>query len=816
MAVGLFAKLLLLLVPAFTLPAAAGLWWLASADIKAGHDRLTARIGNAAARVAGAIENHLLDGYGIGETGLAEALIGTLMSDQAVRCVEIVGHDDREIRLAAPPGIGCRGQVIETVVEIPILADEEHDLLVHLSLAEIREARRSRRELSMIMLLGGLAIAIAATWVGFRLIVGRPLARFLVAIRQSGAGDGPGLVDHAARDELGQVARAFNAMQESLAAESFRLRTALARIDRIYNATPALLCTVSRDGDLVSVSDHWLRATGYRREDVIGRPLEAFLASSTTALFDEAVRRPLRLGEPIADVPLMLCRHGGATFDILLSAIPDSGDDADGGGRTALCVISDVSALKDAERRLEKLALTDPLSELLNRRGLLESLDGFLAQPRVPGTLSAALFIDLDDFKWINDTYGHEAGDRLLVTAAERLRESVRGGDMVARIGGDEFAVICRRLEKLADTERLAARIIARFREPFPLGPAVGHVSASIGIAVIEEHHRSADEVLRLADLAMYKAKQSGKATFAIYSETLDRKVHKAAAIRERVRAGLADGHFRLDFQPVIDIADGRPVGCEALMRLETPGDEPVSPELFVAAAEETGQIGELGRLALEQGVDALAALSARPGHCGHDDSFFMTVNISPKELDDRLGATIDRLFDGRSHLVGRLVLEITETTLLQRSDGIARRLVELNGRGLRLALDDFGTGYSSLSHIQNFPVDIIKIDRSFITRLDGEGDDRQRAMAMIRATVSMAHDLGIRVVAEGVERESMLGALKECRIDLAQGFHYARPMPFDDLVVWLDRHAPGRTMPPAPKGNAAGSDGARIQASSA
>ncbi|MEZ5826828.1 MAG: EAL domain-containing protein, partial [Geminicoccaceae bacterium] len=792
-AAGLFLKLALLLVPAFSLPAAAGLYWLAAIDIKAEHDRLTARIGNAAARVASAIENHLYDGHTLDETDLPKALIGTLMSDQAVRCVELVGLDDRELHLTAPSGIGCTGQVIEASVEIPIYADEEYGLLVHLSLAEIHEAQHSRREFSLFMLLGGLAIALLAAWAGFRMIVGRPLARFLEAIRQSESSDAPSLVDHPARDELGRVARAFNAMQRRLAAESLRLRTALARIDRIYHATPALLCTLGHEGDLASVSNHWLRATGYRREEVIGQPLASFLAAASKSRFDEEVRRPLRLAEPIHDVPLVLCRRDGSTFDILFSAIPD--DDGDeGDGRTALCVISDVSALKDAERRLEKLALTDPLSELLNRRGLLESLDRFLARPRPEGALSVALFIDLDDFKWINDTYGHEAGDELLRTASARLCASVRGDDMVARIGGDEFAVICRRVESKESAEQLAGRIIARFKEPFPLGPAMGHVSASVGIAFIDESHGTAEEVLRLADLAMYEAKQSGKSTFATYSEHLGHRVHKSAVVREQVRIGLKEGHFRLHFQPIVDIESGMAAGCEALMRLDVPGTGPVSPELFVAAAEETGQIMELGILALEEGIAALDGLSRGIG--GSD--FYMTVNISPKQLNDQLAPAIDRLVADRPHLAGRLVLEITETTLLQRSDDIARRLVELNRRGVRIALDDFGTGYSSLSHIQNFPVDIIKIDKSFIARLDGEGADRQRALAMIRATVSMAHDLGIRVVAEGVERESMLRALEECHVDLAQGFHHARAMPYDDLVAWLgertkkeDREAP-------------------------
>ncbi|MEZ5834941.1 MAG: EAL domain-containing protein [Geminicoccaceae bacterium] len=781
--IGLFTKLALLLVPAFALPAAIGLYWLAGIDIKAEHDRLTARIGNAAARVSSGIERHLGDGGSLDDDDLPQALINTLMSDQAVLCIELTEHDSGRRRLVSPPGIGCTGQAIEDSLDIPIYADETFSLIVHLSLAEILEAQRSRRELSLLMLLGGIAIALIATSVVFRLVVARPLDKLLAAIAHSNEQGLPGHVDHDAGDEIGQVIRAFNAMRRRLEDETARVREALARLDRIYNATPTLLFSTNRSSEITGVSEHWLRVTGHRRREVIGRPLGDFLCQTDAASLRHVVTDPIGRGEAISDVPLLLRNRNGTRIDILLSAVPDSAgsDSAD----TALCVMSDISALKDAERKLEKLVHTDPLCGLLNRRGMLEQLDRFLEQPPGREGCSAILFIDLDDFKWINDTYGHEAGDRLLVMASRRLRDTLRANDLVARLGGDEFTVFYRHLERPEIACQLASRIIASFKEPFALGAVMGYVSASIGIAFIEPHHRSASDVMRLADLAMYEAKQTGKSTFAVYSEEMGHHADRMTAIRDLIRAGLHDSHFSLHFQPIIDSKSGGIAGCEALMRLTCPRSGPVSPAIFVPVAEETGQIMELGTLALEKGIEALGLLYHGEG--GAD--FHVAVNLSPRQLNDQLEEILDRLLEGHGELVPNLVLEITETMLLQRSDDIVRRLNALHARGIRIALDDFGTGYSSLSHIQNFPVDIIKIDKSFVAQLDGSEHERQRALAMIRATVSMAHDLGIKVVAEGVEKPDMLGDLEACRVDMLQGYHHARPMPLDELCSWMRAH---------------------------
>ena len=646
---------------------------------------------------------------------------------------------------------------------------------------EVEQARHSRRELSLLMLIGGLVIALGACWVGFRLIIGRPLGKLLYAIRQSEKQSKACLVEHSANDELGCVLRAFNDMQCRLSAETGRVRQAFEGLDRVYNTTPALLCSTDDAGRINSVSDHWLVSTGYERNEVLDKPMSHFLTPGSLEVYDLSIVPSLARLEPVTDVPLALRRKDGADIDILLSAVSDHDPGRD--SATTLCVMTDISALKAAERRLEHLALTDPLTDQLNRRGLLKYLDSLLeakaSQQSSPDrSIAAVMIIDLDNFKWINDTYGHDAGDRLLVAAAGRLRTCVRADEPIARIGGDEFALVCHHLESRAAIERLGGRLIECLEKPFALGGVNGFISASIGIALIDSRHETADEVLRLADLAMYRAKQRGKSTHVTYSEAIGQQVHETAKIREQIRHGLDHGWFSLCYQPIVGARTERIVGAEALLRLNCPEAGPVRPDLFVPVAEETGQIVELGTFALEQGLAALAKMR----HLSANPDLYLAVNLSPRQLSDHLDAALDQALAIDPDLVHHLVLEITETMLLQRSDDIARRLCRLRERGTRIALDDFGTGYSSLSHIQQFPVDIIKIDKSFIGQLCTDGDAFHRPLAMVRATAAMAQELGIKIVAEGVEHESTVDLLRECGIDLFQGYLYAKPMPLDQL----------------------------------
>ncbi len=779
----LFAKLALVLIPCFVIASSIGLIWLANIDTQQARDTLATRIGNAAARVASGLERYgsLSPAVDIGQDALPQELLAMLLGDQAVRCVELRAGDTGEIRLMAPIGLGCTGQVFDSSLEIPAFVEIEDTLVVHFSTAEIDATRRSRREFSLLVLCAGLLITIASSWLGFRLIVGRPLQQLLGAIRQSQETGLPCRIGTRRRDELGIVMSAFDEMQDKLNSEAIATHQAFAHLDRIYNTTPALLCSCDNHGVLTSVSDHWASTVGYSRDEILGQPLESFLEAASVHVYRDKVLAAVSAAGHVHDAPLKLMSKEGLKIDVLLSAVPDF----DVQGRMSmLCVMSDISMLKAAERRLRKLALTDSLTGLPNRRGLIEHLGRVIRREgaAIERSTTAVLFIDLDNFKWINDSYGHEAGDSLLVEVGERLRLCVRVNDFIARLGGDEFAIVCHRLENPEKVEQVAERIIDKLKLPFEHGISQGYVNASVGIAYLTPDMDGPDSVLRLADLAMYQAKQSGKGCHRTYSPEIGEKALTTALLREQIQQGLEGDGFSLAFQPIVDLASETPVGAEALLRLTCPKSGMIAPDAFVPVAEETGQIHELGAWVIEQGIQSFGALDQ--GLAG--SAFYITINLSSHQLDGGLIDKLNKAFQRHPEAHDRVVLEITETALLQRGDRVVQLLRELRQTGVRVALDDFGTGYSSLSHLHEFPVDILKIDKSFVHGLGTrDSDASRRQLAMIKATSTLANDLGIVVVAEGIEAAITSRILLEAGVHYGQGYLFSPPVQPDVFISW-------------------------------
>jgi predicted signal transduction protein with EAL and GGDEF domain len=358
----------------------------------------------------------------------------------------------------------------------------------------------------------------------------------------------------------------------------------------------------------------------------------------------------------------------------------------------------------------------------------------------------------------------------------------MRVNDFIARLGGDEFAVVCFRLESRKRVEEIAERIIAKLEMPFEQGDVQGRVSASLGIAYLQPDMDGPDSILQLADLAMYDAKQNGKGCYRTYSQELGGKAATKATLREQIHRGLEADGFALLFQPIVDLESGVPIGAEALLRLTCPESGAIPPDAFIPVAEETGQIRELGAWAIERGVDGLDQLKAGTGH----DAFYVALNLSTRQLDDQLIDRLEDVFRRHPRARGHTVLEITETALLQRGDHVADLLRTLRDTGVRIALDDFGTGYSSLSHVHEFPVDILKIDKSFVVGLGTrDADVTRRQMAMIRATSILAQELGITVVAEGIEAITTSEILLDCGVGFGQGYLFSPPMSPAAFVDW-------------------------------
>jgi diguanylate cyclase (GGDEF)-like protein len=425
---------------------------------------------------------------------------------------------------------------------------------------------------------------------------------------------------------------------------------------------------------------------------------------------------------------------------------------------------------RSREEELAFMATHDALTGLPNRTLILDRTEQMLVRSRRNHTPVAALFIDLDNFKSINDTLGHDTGDELLRTVAARLDSVVRATDALGRLGGDEFVVIAEDPSLAAGPELIAVRLLKALKQPFTLGEP-GHattltVTASIGIAAGDR--TSASELLRDADIAMYRAKWDGKNRYVVFESVMQDAVQRRMALEMDLRAALQNDEFFLVYLPTFDLRDMRPTGMEALIRWSSPTRGIVQPDDFIPSLEETGLIAEVGRWALEEACRQGAAWR----EAGHEIG--MAVNVSARQLDtDEL---VGEVRDALSHSglqASALTLEITETTLMRNAEETARRLIAIKALGVRIAIDDFGTGYSSLAHLQRFPVDSLKIDRSFIS---GMTDD-QEGEALLHTLVQLGKTLSIETLAEGIEHPRELSLLQAEQCDSGQGFLFARPL---------------------------------------
>jgi PAS domain S-box/diguanylate cyclase (GGDEF) domain len=438
----------------------------------------------------------------------------------------------------------------------------------------------------------------------------------------------------------------------------------------------------------------------------------------------------------------------------------------------------DITAEVTAEERIRFLAQHDSLTGLPNRIVLKDRLEQHLRRAKRYSEGLAVLCVDLDDFKLVNDTLGHSAGDAVLCEAARRMRSVTREMDTIARLGGDEFTVIQINTRRFDDAEALAARLIEALSKPFDVHGEQIHCSASIGISIYPDDGTAGDELMRHADLALYKAKSSGRDTYRFYTAEMDREVQERRLMEKELREALSGENFCVYYQPQIDIASGRPTGCEALVRWIHPEKGAISPNVFIQAAERSGLIVALDRWVVRQACRQAKAWKDA-GLLHHR----VAVNLSAVQLrrSDVVNDVLKALREtGLSP--EDLEIEITESVLLIDIETATAILHAIDALGISLAVDDFGTGYSSLTYLKRFPVSKVKIDRSFVHSLLRNEDDK----AIARAIVTLGHSLGLKVVAEGVEDKEQLACLRELGCDQAQGYLIGRPMPAADFEAWL------------------------------
>ncbi|MBA3807618.1 MAG: EAL domain-containing protein [Solirubrobacterales bacterium] len=434
--------------------------------------------------------------------------------------------------------------------------------------------------------------------------------------------------------------------------------------------------------------------------------------------------------------------------------------------------------LKRREDELAFLATHDPLTGLPNRTLILDRVEQMLARSRRNQTPVAALFIDIDNFKGINDTLGHTVGDELLRAVSARLEGVVRDVDALGRLGGDEFVVISEDLSLDAGPELIAERLLSALHHPFNLGSDQQirvSITASVGIAIADGI--SAEEILRDADIAMYRAKWDGKDRYAVFETGMQHAMQHDMELEMDLREALEKDEFFLVYQPTFDLGDMSPTGLEALIRWKHPTRGEVQPDDFIPMLEQTGLINDIGKWVLDQAC-AQAAAWRDLGY-----PIEIAVNVSGRQLDsDQVIEDIQGALAASTLDPGALTIEITETTLMRNIEETALRLAEVKELGVGIAIDDFGTGYSSLAHLQRFPVDALKIDRSFISGLS----HNQEGETLLRTLVQLGKALSIKTFAEGIEAQRELSLLKDERCDSGQGFLFARPLGVEATQAFL------------------------------
>ncbi|MBB4660917.1 putative bifunctional diguanylate cyclase/phosphodiesterase [Conexibacter arvalis] len=563
------------------------------------------------------------------------------------------------------------------------------------------------------------------------------------------------------------------------------MRASERRFHSAFDDAPIGMALLDRDGRFLDANRSLARQSGYSREELLS--LHVWALCEAKLREEHAARWP-----PAADVRVLeyaLERKDGSLGWALWSVSRMHG--ADDAVDSYVMQILDVTDRRRAEEQLAYQAHHDPLTGLPNRTQLSERLTDALARGAEHRRGVAVIFVDLDNFKVINDSLGHEAGDRLLRDVSERLRRVLGPGDLLARFGGDELAVCVEQVDDEGRALRIADRMATALRAPFVLDGEQRFVTASFGIAIAgpDDVDRSPETLLRDADAAMYRAKERGKARSEVFDTTMRRRAVERLELESGLREALAREQLRIVYQPEVSLEHGRIVAVEALLRWEHPQLGPVSPARFIPIAEQSGLIVPIGAWALHEACRQAARWNAQPG----GEEVVVAVNLSPRQLGaSDLAATVRGALAGSGLSPERLCLEITESAVMADPDAAIESLHRLKALGVKLAIDDFGVGYSSLSHLRELlPVDVLKIDRSFIDGVVRRGEDK----AIVTAIVELARSLGVDAVAEGVETAEQASLLHELRCHVAQGFHFARPQAAADVAQLLDVHQLGELL---------------------
>ena len=698
--------------------------------------------------------------------------------------VDLVESDIISGRLATPPDIFLD----MATVQINNIYANIYETLLPTTEALIK-ARIARAEKKLYLSIGTtmlLFLTVIYFAVGNFFVIIGSIRAFTEAARAFAGGNLKTRVRLNTRDELSQVgdsfnqmADGFNAMLETHLEDEIRLR---ATIETSMDA----VVQMDTEGIIIGWNHQAEKIFGWAREEAIGRVLhETIIPHQYREAHQQGLQRFLSGGKLTilnSRAELLGLHRDGHEFpiELTITAVRTKGRYEFNG------FIRDITQKKQSEELIWNQANFDALTRLPNRHMFHDRLEQEIKKAQRADLKIALLYIDLDNFKEINDTLGHHLGDTLLKEAAHRISNCVRTTDTVARMGGDEFTVILAELDDTDSIERVAESILQRLAEPYLLGEEAAHVSASIGITIYPDDATEMDDLLKHADQAMYAAKSGGRNRFSYFTQSMQQAAQAKLRLINELHGALAANQFLIYYQPILNLTTGHVDKAEALIRWQHPALGLVSPDEFIPLAEETGLITEIGDCIFRE-----TARQVKRWRTQHHPEFQLSENVSPVQFGKNPGSPCLTWFDylGELELPGKSMnIEITEGLLLDSNHDIVSKLHECHNAGLQISIDDFGTGYSSLSYLKKFDIDYLKIDQSFVRDLVTDPND----MALSEAIIVMAHKLGLKVIAEGVETEEQQKLLTDAGCDYAQGYLFSKPIPAGEFEMFLTERSSG------------------------
>jgi len=600
----------------------------------------------------------------------------------------------------------------------------------------------------------------------FRLMPSQGPSRFVHVQGEAVAGPG------------GRPARVSGIIQDIHERKQAEEKLVLAK--EVFENSDEMIAITDPQAKIIDVNPAFCRITGFDREKILGEDMRIFKFTCHDhdhQFYENHARTLLEVGRWQGEIRGR--RRDGQIFSSLMTI--NAIRDEKGEISQFVSIATDITHLRDVEERLRYLAYYDSLTGLPNRNLFQDRLQHAIHEAERNESQIALLFIDLDNFKDINDTMGHGAGDRILLQVAQRLTEEIRQSDTVAYMGGDEFTIAVGELPSTEMAATVARKVLETLSQPMHLSPEEIYLSGSIGIALYPDDGKSVEELIKKADAATFEAKKLGRARYQFFSESLNLQVQERLAMHTSLRHALKREEFFLAFQPKLDIFKGTVSSMEALLRWQNPERGLVSPGEFIPHAEESGLIIPIGEKVLR-----MACSQTRLWNSLHLPPLQVAVNLSTCQFKEgNLVETVSRILEETGLESRWLELEITESAVMVQPELAIEALKRLRDMGIGITMDDFGTGYSSLSYLKRLPVDCLKIDRSFVGNVQSDSDDTE----IIRAIIAMAHRLNLKVIAEGVETREQLEFLRGEGCEEIQGYYFARPMPAKDFVDWLQAH---------------------------